>query len=286
MNVVKCKTCNRSIKKNGLRKHERGKYHIGMIEYNKSRNMLRKLSRYYIPLNSYYDNDFFGDKVKYMKSVTVTEKSGTVFHNGKSNYVLRSKWHIFRNMEIKAELAKRVAEFKEELKEVKEASLCDKKYRGKLTKLFKKHKIDLPFNIRDGMIREFKELHKFGLTILAYKLGVRQYYTVTVIDGNQEHTVNRNSLDDETLFGVEVAKAMKAGLDIKRQGDIYFIPVNKKFVKGIEKDADIAWTNHKAEYMVRRDRQSYVKGKITHTQNQHDELFLKTWHSAHSVGAD
>ena len=81
----------------------------------------------------------------------------------------------------------------------------------------------------------------------------------------------------EYLKPAEVKRAEESGLDVKRQGDWFFVPISRtprgEVEFGVPLDDD-----HVADEMVRLKTVTYVRGTVSHSQ--HQSLFLNGWHKA------
>lgn len=96
----------------------------------------------------------------------------------------------------------------------------------------------------------------------------------------------------ESLIPKEVKDAMNKGLDVKRQGEWFLIPVKGNYKADLTPKEDVRWLgkyrpltlqagpnrpNH-AQYGVQA--KNLVKGKFEHSGREHKTIVLKTWHKA------
>lgn len=99
----------------------------------------------------------------------------------------------------------------------------------------------------------------------------------------------------ESLKPDEVKRALAKGLDVKRQGEWFFIPVKGDDTPDCRTDADRerwepeqlyrplilqAGPNRPNTAEMGIEAKAWVKGKIEHSGREHATLFLKTWHKA------
>lgn len=81
----------------------------------------------------------------------------------------------------------------------------------------------------------------------------------------------------------EVTKAFKDGLDVKRQGEWFFIPCEKIKTRDLKKTQSKFWikdgTHTAREVRRNKDNLIFVRGTVRHTNGQHKMLNLgNTWH--------
>ena len=100
----------------------------------------------------------------------------------------------------------------------------------------------------------------------------------------------------DSLKPTEVKRAEAKGLEVKRQGEFFFIPVNTSNLKPDLAVQDNNWNGVKKGQPIRIELRagenrpnyaaegiqelSYVRGKVTHSGREHAALMLKTWHKA------
>jgi len=84
----------------------------------------------------------------------------------------------------------------------------------------------------------------------------------------------------DTLKGmvpIAVKRAMREGLDVRRQGDWFFVPVARSPRGKIEYDCPLD-DDHRASEIVALKTVVYVRGSISHSQ--HKTIRLDGWHKA------
>jgi hypothetical protein len=97
----------------------------------------------------------------------------------------------------------------------------------------------------------------------------------------------------DSLIPTEVKRAMLKGLDVKRQGEWFFIPVKGQHTPDPVREEDKQWQRGPYRPMTLRAGNNspnhatqgvaklmLVKGKVTHSGREHADMLLKGWHKA------
>jgi len=96
----------------------------------------------------------------------------------------------------------------------------------------------------------------------------------------------------DALIPAEVREAMSKGLDVKRQGEWFLIPVKGEFQADLTPKEDIKWLGKYRPLTIRAGKnrpntaqygveaRGLVKGKFEHTGREHKTIVLEQWHKA------
>lgn len=88
----------------------------------------------------------------------------------------------------------------------------------------------------------------------------------------------------DSLKPLEVKKAEDRGLETKRQGEWFFIPVNMSFLETvIQKRGALQVKNNRPNWVdeyVKQGEDVFVKGTVSHAGREHKDLVLDQWFKA------
>lgn len=84
----------------------------------------------------------------------------------------------------------------------------------------------------------------------------------------------------------EVIEAEAQGLEVKRQGEWFFVPTNLSPLAASQEKPQIGYLRagrsrpNSVEFFVVQDKLNFVSGVIKHTGREHQDLNLRSWHLA------
>jgi len=133
--------------------------------------------------------------------------------------------------------------------------------------------IEVDAENRIALIEMRKYGDMYGAGLWHYLIGVDGAPFIAQVSSNID------TLDEavESLKPAEVKRAEAAGLEVTRQGDWYFVPVNRTPRGEVEHDRALD-DDHVTEDIVALKTVTYVRGRVGH--EQHAALQLDGWHKA------